>query len=432
MGTAESAGRDLLVIGAGVVGLATACALQQAGFRVSILERGEPGAEASSGNAGGIGTSEAIPLSTPGVIWKVPRWLLDPLGPLALRFTQLPRLAPWLWHFWRNGNPTQVRATCAALASLLNRVYEDLLPLLEQAGVRDTLTRGGSLTVYERAATFAAEAPWWKLRAEHGIEWERVEAAGIRALEPDLAPVFDCAVRVPSWGHVADPFALAQALAALFRARQGRILTGAAARFEFSDGRPSAVHDEQGVRHPFDTLVVAAGAWSARLCTALGDRVLLESERGYHLTLPNPGVALRNMVLSAERSFVMTPMSMGLRLAGTAEFAGLSAAPDYRRAEALERHARHFFPGLAASGASRWMGQRPSTPDSLPVISRSPRHANVIYAFGHGHLGLTLAATTARLVAELASDRRPVVDTAPFDIARFASSAARRHSGHGT
>ena len=282
--------RRVVVVGAGVVGLACACRLQQSGFRVTVLERGEPGREASFGNAGGIATSEAIPLATPGVSRKVPGWLLDPLGPLAIRWSHLPRLLPWLWRFWRNANAAQVRRSATALAALLGRAWEDLLPLLDDAGAAALVRREGSLTVYERAVTFEAEAPLWRLRAEHGIVSERVEPARLREMEPDLAPIFHGAVHVPSWGHVADPFAVVGALATLLQQRQGRIVSADAAGFDFVDGRPAAVLGGDGQRHPFDWLVLAAGPWSGRLCEHLGERVLLAAERGYHLTLPRAGV----------------------------------------------------------------------------------------------------------------------------------------------
>ena len=410
----------VLVIGGGVVGLACACRLQQAGLQVAVLERGEPGLEASFGNAGGFGMSEVIPLATPGVTWKVPGWLADPLGPLAIRWRHLPALLPWLWRFWLNANPAQVERASTALCALLGTAYDDSLPLLREAGVADDLRREGSITVYESEASWRAEAPQWELRRRHGIAWTKLDAGGIREREPDLAPVFHCAVHASDWGHVADPFAIADGLLRLFRSRQGRLLTGEAASFELGDGRASALVTRGGERHAFDQAVVAAGPWSSRLCRALGDRVLLESERGYHLTLPAAGVRLNNMVLSADRSFVMTPMRMGLRLAGTAEFAGLEAPPDYARADALANHARHLFGHIQTEGATRWMGQRPSTPDSLPVIGRSGRNPRIIYAFGHGHLGLTLAATTARIVTAIATGRDPGLDLRPFDIARFA------------
>lgn len=417
--SAGAARAHAAVVGGGIVGLACACALQDAGYEVSVHERGEPAHEASFGNAGGIGASETIPMAVPGIVRRVPRWLLDPLGPLAIRWRHLPRLAPWLWRFWRCATRQQVQRSAAALAALLHPVYEDLLPLLHDAGVAGHLRREGSLTVYERESTWLDERPWWELRARHGIAYEAVSAAHIRELEPDLAPVFACGVRIPAWGHVADPYLVADGVAGLFRARQGRIVRGTVAGFEHSADGLAALRHDDGKLYPCDLLVIAAGAWSAGLSGKLGDRVLLQSERGYHLTLPQAGVTLNNMVLSAERSFVMTPMSMGLRLAGTAQFAGLEAPPDYRRADALAVHARHLFGRLDTHGATRWMGQRPSTPDSLPVIGRSPRHANVLYAFGHGHLGLTLCATTARLVAALATGRDPGVDMRPYDIARF-------------
>ena len=414
---------DISVLGAGIVGLACGCALQGAGLRVTLIERGEPGREASFGNAGGIATSEIIPLATPGITWKTPGWLLDPLGPLAIRLGHLPHLLPWFWRFWRNANERQLRHAANALAALCARLYDDLLPLLEEAGASARLKREGSLTLYEKRATWEAEAPLWRLRAEHGVEFEHVAGERVRDYEPDLGAAFDCAVRVPAWGHVDDPYAVARALAELFVARGGQIVRAEARGFEFGDDAPNALRLADGSRHEFAQLVVAAGVWSARFAAQLGEPVLLAAERGYHLTLPAAGVALRNMVISAERSFVMTPMAMGLRLAGTAEFAAIDAAPDYRRADCLAEHARALFGRLDTRGASRWMGQRPSTPDSLPIIGRSARHANVIYAFGHGHLGLALAATSGRLVADIACGAPPAVALEPFQIGRF----ARRH-----
>lgn len=418
-GAARDGGHHVLVIGAGIIGVCSACALQQAGFEVTLVDRKAPGRECSFGNAGGMAVAEVMPLSSPGIVWRIPGWLLDPLGPLAIRWGHLPRLLPWLWRFWRAGTPARVEAASNALASLLASTYDDYEPLLEAAGARGLLSRNGSITVYETRRGWEEDALEWETKQARGIRIEHLGPEAIREQEPDLAPVFAGGVRMPDWGHVADPFAVVNAIATHFERGGGTIRRAEVVDFEPHAGRPAAARTASGERLGFDRLVVAAGAWSKALARRLGSRVPLDTERGYNTTLPHPGVRLNNMITSGEGKFVLTPMRMGLRIGGAVELAGLAAPPDFARARALLDRARRFFPRLDTSGGTEWMGYRPSLPDSLPVIGRSPRHANVIFAFGHGHLGLTMGATTARLVTALARGDDPGIDLRPFRVDRF-------------
>lgn len=411
--------RSVAVIGAGIVGMSIARYLQRDGCRVAVIDPLPPGKGASFGNAGGIGVTEVVPLSLPGLIWRVPRWLLDPLGPLNIRWSYLPRLAPWLWRFWRAGRRLKAEAASRALASLLAPVYEDYDILLAEAGIRDILHRNGCISLYESEAALRRDALEWELKRACGVRLERLGPEEIRQLEPDLAPIFAAGMFMPDWGHVADPYRVVTAIAEVFVRNGGTIRPGRAVDFEIGSEGPRALLTDGGERVPFDQLVVAAGAWSGGLARRLGSRVPLESERGYHATLPQSGVRLRRMLHSAAGGFVLTPMAMGLRLAGTVELGGLEAPPNYARAHVLVKRARRFLPGLNAEGASTWMGHRPSLPDSLPVIGRSPHFANLFYAFGHGHLGLTEAATTGRLIAALAAGRPAGIDLAPFRVDRF-------------
>ncbi len=238
-------------------------------------------------------------------------------------------------------------------------------------------------------------------------------------MEPALAPIFKAGMFVPDWGHVADPYRVVAGIAESFVRHGGTVLQARVVDVEIGPDGPSAARTDGGERLSFYQLVVAAGAWSARLAKPLGSKVPLESERGYHTTLPTPGVSVNRMLHSAEGGFVVTPMAMGLRLAGTVELGGLDLPPNEARAKVLVTRAKRFLPGLNAEGGSMWMGHRPSLPDSLPVISRSPRFANLFYAFGHGHLGLTEGATTGRLIASLAAGRDPGIDLTPFRVDRF-------------
>ncbi len=404
-----------VVIGAGIVGLSCARALLRAGHAVTVIDRDPAGDKASFGNAGGLGISEVLPAAAPGLIWQVPKWLADPLGPLSLRPAHLPRLLPWLARFLRTGTTAEVARIAAALAALMAPVYDDMLPLLDDLALSADLHRVGALWVYDTEAGFDRDAPAHALRRRHGIAVETISGAEARRLEPALGPTSARAVVTPQWSHVSDPKRIVDRLREQLLAQGVAMLPREASGV---DGQ--AVITEQGDRVAFDTLIVAAGAWSGRIARTVGDPVLIESERGYNATLPSPGVTLSREVIFAERQFVATPLAIGLRIGGAAEFAGLDAKPNFRRSDALVTLARRYLPGLDTRGAVRWMGNRPATPDSLPVIGPSPRRSDVLYAFGHGHLGLTLGPTTGRLVAGIVTGRAAPIDLSPFSIARFA------------
>ena len=405
---------QVAVIGAGIVGLSCAFHLAGDGHAVTMFDPDPDGDRCSWGNAGGIAVTEVAPAAIPGVLWRVPGWLLDPLGPLALRPAHAPAMLPWLAAFVRAGRATHVERIAAALGGLLGRVYDDLCPMLDALGIAGDLRRVGALTVYGSAAAFRRDAAEWDLKRRLGIDCRDVSGAEARALEPALGANVAVGMFTPAWSQVADPKAVWAALSAAARARGVRIEAQAVRDLR----RPGRVRLASGVEAACDVVVLAAGAWSAALARDAGDRVLLESERGYNVTLPAPGVALSREVVFAERKFVAAPLAPGLRIGGGAEFAGLRAPAHYARARTLARLAADYLPGLSLAGGTEWMGQRPTTPDTLPVLGRSPRRADVIHAFGHGHLGLTLAATTGRIVADLVAGR-PTPDLSAFSAARF-------------
>ncbi|WP_029032370.1 NAD(P)/FAD-dependent oxidoreductase [Salinarimonas rosea] len=409
----------IVVIGAGVVGLACARALVHDGHAVRVVERALAGDRTSFGNAGGLAVSEIAPASAPGLWKNVPRWLVDPLGPLSIRPGHALRLLPWLRRFLASGTPAEIARISAANAALNRRVYDDILPLLADVGLSGDLRRDGALTLYESEEGFEAERTDWERRAAHGFPHEVLSREEARAMEPALSPRIARAVFDPAWGIVADPRRIVEGLEAWLRAKEVAFHEAEAVAIEPKLDRVSVALGD-GTTGDADLVVVAAGAWSARLAASVGDPVLLESERGYNVTIPRPNIALARQLVFAERKFVATPLAPGLRIGGAAEFAGLDAPARLDRADALARLARVYLRDLDTRGGTRWMGQRPSTPDGLPVIGWSPGKGRVIYAFGHGHLGLTQAATTGRLVAGLLTGDTAGVDMTPYAISRFA------------
>jgi D-amino-acid dehydrogenase len=410
--------RHIVIAGAGFVGLSTALYLQREGARVTVLDPKGPGEGASKGNAAMLAVDSVLPVAMPGVLREVPGMLMDPLGPLAIRWTYLPRITPWLFRFVAASRRSRVEEIAAALRPLLAAAVEAYLPLLEVAGASDTLRRAGWLTLYETDENFRHAQYGMELQRRLGIVLEVLRAEEIRQAEPSLAPIYRHAVLSPDVAHVLDPYRLAQRLAETMMRQGGRIERRAVTGFEFTGGHPVAARTAEG-SVPFDAVVIAAGAWSRPLARALGQDVPLDTERGYHMTLPSPGVMPQRPIHSGDHSFAVTPLEIGLRFAGTVELGGLKAPPNFDRAEKLLTHGRRMFPDLNSSGASRWMGFRPSMPDSLPVIGKVPGANNAVLAFGHGHLGLTLGAITGKLAAALALSRPPVLDVTPYRAERF-------------
>lgn len=418
----RAAGRHkIAVIGAGIVGCATTLTLAAEGHAVTAFDPGLPGAGATFGNAGAIVTGSVTPTATPGVLRMIPRYLFDRDGPAVLRWRYLPAALPWLWRFLQAGRPAEVERISKALIPLVTKAFDAYRPLLRLASSEDRITQAGWLKVYATEAQFQSSALERRLQVQAGISLVELDRAGLLDLEPRLAP--DICYRglfQPHCGFVRDPKALAAAFMAAahklgarhFRAGVEWIRSAADGRIEVqAGGRPEI----------FDKVVVAAGVWSARFARDIGDPVRLAAERGYHMVYPGTaeGLLTRPVVFPG-MGMVLSPMAGGLRILNGTELAGVDAAPDFRRIRLLQDKARKVLPDLGdAKAAGEWMGRRPSTPDSLPVIGRSPRNPNVVYAFGHGHLGVTLAARTAGLVAQAMVSAAIPDELAPCLIDRF-------------
>jgi D-amino-acid dehydrogenase len=408
---------EVIVIGAGVIGLSTALMAQARGLSVTVVDREGPAAGASAGNAGAFAFTDILPLASPGILRKAPKWLLDPLGPLSIPPAYALQIAPWLFRFWRACSPRAVAASTTAQTRLMDLSRAELEPFLAATGTFGMLRKDGNLQVYESEREFRASLPGWQAREAHGIEFRQMTAADMAALQPGLSPRFIKGTFTPGWFSIADPKDYVLALADRFRAQGGTILTAEVTRLEPHE---SGVYIRtNGKSLSADKVVIAAGAFSHRIAASLGDRIPLETERGYNTTLPPGAFDLRCQMTFGGHGFVISRLSSGIRVGGAVELGGLSLPPNYKRSEAMLRKAKAFLPDLKTGGGTQWMGFRPSLPDSLPAIGRSKASPRVIHAFGHGHLGLTQSAGTARLVADLLTDQTPPVDLTPFSPQRF-------------
>jgi D-amino-acid dehydrogenase len=410
--------RTITILGAGIVGVATASWLRRDGHEVTLVDKRPPGEYCSFGNAGILSPGSCVPLATPGVHWKVPGYLADPMGPLMIRWGYLPKAAPWLLRFLAASRPARVEKIADALRPLLKQTFDAYEPLVEHAGVTDLIRKTGYVVAYERREAYLGDAIAWKLRRDRGVIVEELDDAGIKALAPQLTGRYEMGLYLPEQGFVANPERLTKSLAAQFQRDGGTVLQRDVRDIEVGPDGPRALQTDAGTL-PVETLVVCAGAHSNEFSARLGDRVPLEAERGYHVTYSDPRYTLPMPVFMPEHKFFITPMEMGLRIAGQSEFAGIDAEPNYARADILDRQMRRLFPDISAADATKWMGRRPSMPDSLPVIGRATRFANVYYAFGHGHVGLCSGAPTGRIVADLNAGRTPNVDVTPYRPDRF-------------
>jgi D-amino-acid dehydrogenase len=412
----------VVVVGAGIVGLCVAWHLARGGARVTVLDGGEPGGGASSGNAGAISAGSVAPLAMPGVLRQVPGMLLDPEGALHIPPRYALRAAPWLIRFVASARPARVAAIAEALSSLLYDAMERHRAILAEEGALDLIRETGQLYLYRDRAHHAKDAEGWALRQRHGMRVELLDGIdAIRTLEPEVRGDYRLGVFIPEQGSSVNPLRHARVVARGVERLGGTIRREAVTAIATEGGRVTGVATGAGPVAA-DAVVLAAGAWSARLLAPLGVRVPLETQRGYHVMLPEAGITLHRPVVPADRKVFVTPMEHGLRVAGTVEFGGLEAPPTPRRAELLLRDLRNVFPQARTEGAQGiWMGHRPCLPDSLPVIGPVRRWPGLWCAFGHGHLGLTGSAPTGAVLARAMLGPTPNLDLAPFAVERFAA-----------
>lgn len=417
--------KHIAVLGGGIVGACVAAALIEEGHRVTLVEPGPVGGEqaASFGNGAWISPASVVPMSMPGTWRKVPGYLLDPTGPLTIRWRCLPRLLPWMVRFLAAGfTEKKVERTARALSSLLANAPDLHRQLAQKIGRTEMVESCGLLYAYPNRRAFELEELAWRLRKQNGVTWVEVGAEALRRLVPSLGPQYEFAAFVRAGSFCTDPGSYVASIVDHVMQCGGRSIQAKATGFIVERGRLKAVKTDRGTLD-CDTAIIAAGVYSKALASACGDSVLIESERGYHVVIPSLDAAPSIPVMTSDSKSANTPTRTGFRIAGQVEIASVNAAPNWRRSEILLQQAVKAYPSLREkteyTNTTRWMGHRPSTPDGLPVICRSAASGDIIHAFGHGHIGLAAGPATALLVADLVAGRSSAIDIAPFSLRRF-------------
>lgn len=414
-------GASATVIGGGIVGVCSAAFLQRQGFRVTLIEAGNVGEGTSFGNAGNISPGAVVPYLVPGILKEAPGWLLNEEGPLKIRPSYFLKVLPWFLAAAKESKVESALKTSRAMRDLHRSSFDVYGELVRGTEAEPLIDRCGQLYVSEKENYAQGSQLAQFMREAAGVKTIAIDAAGVREAEPTLSPIYKSGLLLPDNGRVKNPHQLVTILAAEFERHGGTIVRGKVTSFLTTGDAVQAlvVNDQQ---MPVERLVIAAGIGSRELARKIGIEVPLEAERGYHITVMGSNVMPKVTVTNRDLSFACAPMNMGLRVAGTAEFAGVGSEPDWSRAELLKRQAQKMFPALKLENVTRWCGDRPSFPDGLPALGPAPGYGNAFFAFGNGHFGITGGPVMGKVIAEIVAGKTPSIDVRPFRPTRFAAA----------
>lgn len=417
--------KHVAIIGAGAVGAAAAHHCIAAGLTVTFLDPGLPGQAhaASFGNAGWLSSHSILPPAYPGVWKQVPKWLLDPLGPLTVRWRYLPKAIPWLKDYLASAwTYQQLEQTSIALRSMLRDAPHLHKEIAVTIGVGDLICVRDLLHAYPRESDFVADERAWHIRAAAGVQWVTYGENTLRDLEPELNKDYQFGVLVSDTGYCVNPSAYVAAMVSHACNQGAKLVKARATSLNFLDDNLVSVSTSDGTI-ACDAVVIAAGARAKDLAIQAGDDIPLATERGYHYVVQATGQGPNHPTMFMDKKVIVTPMESGIRIAGQVEIADLDDMPNWQRAEILRQHLAKLYPALAKrisdDQINVWMGRRPSLPDGLPCIGSSSRSRSIIHAYGHGHVGLAGSARTGRLVAQLLTHGMPEIDLKPFSPQRF-------------
>ncbi|CUK15947.1 D-amino acid dehydrogenase small subunit [Shimia thalassica] len=409
----------VIVIGAGIVGAASAIWLRRAGFEVTLLDKGTPGMGASYGNGCILASASVVPVTGPGLLSKSPAYLADPNFPLFLRWSYLPKLVPWLVKYMSHANEADTRRISRGLSTIVGDSLEQHQALTSGTSAAKWVQESSYSFAYTDKAAFDADSFGWQLRKEAGFVPEVIEGRAVREAEPILSPNVGLLAVLKNHGFILNPGSYVQDLVKVLEELGGTFRQAEVKDFELSGGQVTAVDTSKGRIH-CDKVVVSSGVWSKPLMQKLGLHVPLEAERGYHIVFKEPSQRPRNPMMLAAGKFVATAMDQGLRCAGIVEFGGLTEKRSKAPLKLLHKKVAEFFPELTYDSHEEWLGYRPAPTDSLPLVGELSS-SGVYAAFGHHHIGLTGGPKTGRLVAEMIAGNHSNHDMTPFAPSRFAA-----------
>ncbi len=411
---------QIIVAGAGIVGVSCAIWLQRAGHDVTIVDRAGPASGTSHGNAGVLAAAAIVPVTTPGLIWKAPGMLLNKDAPLFLKWSYLPKLIPFLAKYLTYTTDKHVDYYSLAMATLLQDSADQHIALAKGTPAEAFIGTKDYCFGYATKADFEADSYGWSKRKNAGYVYDVVDAKNYAAYDPTYGDAFEVVVRCKHHGRISDPGKYVQALADHFIDQGGKLQIQEITDIDVTDGAITALKTKDGDLTA-DRIVFALGPWSKKIAHKLGVKVPLESERGYHIEFTNPSQMPKSPMMVASGKFVITPMDGRLRAAGVVEFGGLDAGPSRAPFDLLKRQVNKVLPDLEYDDIVEWMGHRPAPADSLPLIGANDAGGKSYSAFGHQHVGLTGGPKTGRIIADLISGTKPNIDLAPFDPRKYAA-----------
>ena len=409
---------DVAVVGAGIIGVCTALELAERGLKVTIFDPAPVCSKTSYGNAGVISPWTCVPQSMPGLWKQVPGWLIDPDGPVSIRPSYMPKLLPWVLRFLAAGRPQRIDPVANAMFRLSKGSVAAYKKRLDGTGKEHLVCDSLYVHVYRNPKSASLDHLGWQLRQARQVPIELIDKAALREIEPEIADQYQAAILIKQQGRASDPAGIGIALAEKALAKGASHLQTKVQEINPYQGEGCRLVTDQG-EYKAEKIVLAAGVWSCRLLERFGIKLPLEAERGYHLVLRNPGVTINNSVMDAEQKYVASLMKAGVRVAGTAEFAGIDAAPNYVRAHRFAQQAKKLFPRLNINNPEEWMGSRPSFPDSLPCLGEIPGLKNIVAAFGHSHYGLGMGPGTSEVIADYVTRPANCESLLPYSIERF-------------
>ncbi|WP_176478022.1 FAD-dependent oxidoreductase [Mesorhizobium sp. WSM3862] len=409
---------DVVVVGAGIVGVTTALELQRRGHNTHLVDRDGPAAGCSFGNGGAIGADACTPFALPGIMRKIPKWYFDPDGPITINPGWALRSVPWILRWIKASGMGAARRSAQGLRFIQYDCLGSYRDLLGPVRFADLIREQGSLYVYESATPSRNELVAEQFRRELGISSRMVSIGELREIEPSLSRKFQRATLLPGIGHTVNPKRLVDTLFDNFTAAGGSFHQAEATGFEVADGKVRGLRT-RNQSLPLNRLVLCTGVWSREFAGQLGVRLPLVAERGYHVIYTESPIRLNHKIANGSRGFGVTSMETGLQITGTVELADADAPPNWRRADALSRAAASMFQEPLVGNRTRWMGARPSLPDSLPVIDRAQRFENAFLNFGHSHWGLCGAPRSAKLIGDLIEGKSVPLEAASYASARF-------------